>query len=80
MLMRMVDTSVRLLNNLQELVPDLLQLGLRHNAYKVRKEHFPVVGEALIATLGLVLQNDFTDEVKQSWAAVYNVLSNIMVG
>lgn len=37
------------------------------------------MGEALIATLGLVLQSEFTDEVKQSWAAVYNLLSNIMV-
>ena len=36
MLMSMVDAAVRLLNNLEELVPSLIQLGLRHNAYKVR--------------------------------------------
>ena len=35
MLMGIVDSSVRLLNNLQDLVPLLIQLGLRHNAYKV---------------------------------------------
>ena len=35
MLMGIVDSSVKLLNNLQELVPILIQLGLRHNAYKV---------------------------------------------
>lgn len=36
MLTGIVETSVRLLNNLQDLVPELVQLGLRHNAYKVR--------------------------------------------
>lgn len=35
MLMGIVDSSVKLLNNLQDLVPVLIQLGLRHNAYKV---------------------------------------------
>eukprot|EP00752_Nemacystus_decipiens_P007834 g6999.t1 len=79
MLMSMVDSAVRLLNNLEELVPVLIQLGLRHNAYKVRAEHFPVVENALIATLGLVLQNEFTDEVKQSWLAAYKLMANIMI-
>lgn len=35
MLMGIVDSSVKLLTNLQDLVPVLIQLGLRHNAYKV---------------------------------------------
>lgn len=38
MLMSMVDSSVGLLNNLEELVPILIQLGLRHNAYKVFRQ------------------------------------------
>ncbi|CAN0422830.1 unnamed protein product [Laminaria digitata] len=79
MLMGIVDSSVRLLNNLQDLVPLLIQLGLRHNAYKVRKEHFPVVGDALVATLSLALGKDFTAEMRQSWVAVYALMSNIMV-
>lgn len=33
--MGIVDLAVKLLDNLQELVPVLIQLGLRHNAYKV---------------------------------------------
>ncbi len=35
MLVSMVGSSLKLLNNLQELIPALTQLGLRHNAYKV---------------------------------------------
>lgn len=38
MLMGIVDSSVELLNNLEDLVPSLIQLGLRHNAYKVRTD------------------------------------------
>lgn len=35
MLMGIIDASVRLLGNLPELVPILIQLGIRHNAYNV---------------------------------------------
>ncbi|CAN0438780.1 unnamed protein product, partial [Hapterophycus canaliculatus] len=45
----------------------------------VRKEHFTVVGHALLGALSLILQKDFTEEVKQSWEAVYTLMSNIMV-
>ena len=41
MLMGIVDASVKLLNNLQDLVPVLIELGLRHNAYKVTA-HVPL--------------------------------------
>lgn len=48
-------------------------------ALQVRKEHFPVVGDALVATLSLALGKDFTAEMRQSWVAVYALMSNIMV-
>lgn len=38
-----------------------------------------MVGHALLGALSLILQQDFTEEVKQSWEAVYTLMSNIMV-
>lgn len=38
-----------------------------------------MVQNALMATLGLVLQEEFTEEVKQSWIVVFKLMSNIMV-
>lgn len=46
---------------------------------QVKAEHFPVVGEALIATLSTALGDDFTDEVQQSWIIMYDLMSKIMV-
>ena len=46
---------------------------------KVKAEHFPIVGGALLATLTAALGTDFTPEIKQSWEAAYALMSNIMV-
>lgn len=45
----------------------------------MRKEHFPIVGDALIATLSVMLQDEFTEEIKQAWLVVYKLMANIMV-
>ncbi|CAN0012463.1 unnamed protein product, partial [Sphacelaria rigidula] len=45
----------------------------------VKAEHFPIVGDALMATLTAALGADFTPEIRQSWMAAYALMSNIMV-
>eukprot|EP00752_Nemacystus_decipiens_P003647 g3361.t1 len=79
MLMSIVGNAVEIINNLDQLTPVLLDLGKRHRGYKVKPEHFPVVGDVLIATLRSALGKDFTTEVEQSWAIMYNFISKIMI-
>jgi ankyrin repeat protein len=75
-----VSTAVGLLGDLPTLVPVLEKLGLQHVGYAVQPEHYNVVGQALLQTLGGALGDKFTDPVKNAWTKVYGVMSKTMIG
>jgi hemoglobin-like flavoprotein len=77
-LMQMLTVAVRGLDRLDELVPAVRALGERHVRYGVRDEHYATVGSALLWTLELGLDEAFTPEVREAWAAVYTVLADTM--
>jgi len=77
-LMKMINTAVNGLDRLDEIVPAVQQLGVRHIAYGVKDEHYDTVGAALLWTLEAGLGDVFTDEVKEAWAITYGVLADTM--
>jgi len=66
------------LNNLEDLVPVVQDLGIRHIAYGVKPEHYDTVGGALLWALEQGLGEAFTPEVKAAWTEVYTVLATTM--
>ena len=66
-----VATAVGMLTKLDELVPILTSLARSTSAAGVMPEHYAIVGEALIATLGDALGDAFDAETKAAWVAVY---------
>jgi hemoglobin-like flavoprotein len=78
MLMSMIGAAVGGLRNLETLSPVVRQLGARHVGYGVRTEHYATVGSALLWTLGEGLGEKFTPEVREAWAAAYDLLSDVM--
>jgi hemoglobin-like flavoprotein len=77
-LMQMLTVAVRGLDNLEAVAPAVQALGRRHAAYGVQPEHFDTVGAALLWTLAQGLGPAFTTEVRDAWAAVYELLSSVM--
>lgn len=77
-LMFILDTAVRGLDRLDQLVPTVLALGQRHASYGVRPEHFELVGEALMWTLRQGLGHHYNERVEAAWAEVYGLLSAMM--
>lgn len=77
-LMQMLGFAVGGLSRLDELVPHIRQLGLRHAGYQVRDAHYDTVGEALLWTLARGLGADFTAEHQAAWAKVYWLLAETM--
>jgi len=77
-LMQMIGLAVGGLDRLEELVPAVRQLGLRHAAYHVRDEHYETVGEALLWTLGRGLGPAFTNDMQAAWAKTYWTLAETM--
>lgn len=79
-LMTMIGTAVNALDRLGEIVPAVEALGERHVGYGVKDDDYDTVGQALIWTLAVGLDDAFTDEVKEAWLMVYAILANTMKG
>jgi len=77
--MKTVSVAVSSLNDVPSLLPILEELGRKHVAYGVAKEHYPVVGQALLDTLALGLGEQFTPALKAAWAEIYGVISSTMI-
>ena len=77
-LMKTINIAVEALDDVGPLVPTLKQMGADHAGYGVVDRDYNVVGAALLWTLEQGLGEAFTDEVKNAWAAVYEVLADTM--
>jgi len=77
-LMKTINIAVEALDDVEPLVPTLKQMGADHAGYGVVDRDYNVVGAALLWTLEQGLGEAFTDEVKNAWASVYELLANTM--
>jgi len=77
-LMKTINIAVEALDDVEPLIPTLKQMGADHAGYGVVDRDYNVVGAALLWTLEQGLGESFTDEVKNAWGAVYEVLANTM--
>jgi hemoglobin-like flavoprotein len=77
-LMQALAFAVKGLDQMEQLVPVLQEMGRRHVVYGVKETHYATVGEALIATLAQALGPDFTPEARNAWIQVYGVLATVM--
>jgi hemoglobin-like flavoprotein len=78
-LMEMLGAVVDGLDNLDAIVPDVQALGRRHAGYRAKPEHYDVVGDCLLWTLGQGLGDEFTPETRDAWAAAYGILASAMI-
>ena len=78
-LMEMLAGAIRLLDEPDRLVPVLEDLGRRHAGYGVRRGHYVIVRQALVAMLRKVLDRELTPEVLQAWSDLYDVVEATML-
>lgn len=79
---RLVTALGHIVSNVDQvdgLVGFLQDLGADHRKFAVRAEHYPAVGEALLATLQHFLGEQWTDELAQDWAAAYGLVAQVMM-
>jgi NAD(P)H-flavin reductase len=63
----------------EELVPYLEQLGRDHRRFGVADHHYPIVGRALLATLHRALGRAWTQRLASEWTAAYQLIADVMV-
>lgn len=79
-LLRALALVVRNIEKPEFLAPYLQGLGAMHVAYGVRPEHYPMVGECLIAALAETAGPRIWDrETEGAWREAYGVISAIML-
>jgi hemoglobin-like flavoprotein len=67
------------LRDLDRIVPALHEMGARHARYGAGPEHYPVVGEVLIASMAEVAGDDWCAEYSAAWAAAYDIVAATMI-
>ena len=78
-LMATLAVVVNGLGNLESILPAASALATRHVSYGAKKEHYPVVGAALLWTLEKGLADAWTPEVADAWTVAYGTLSGYMI-
>ncbi len=78
-LMATLAVVVNGLGNLESILPAASALATRHVSYGAKREHYPVVGAALLWTLEEGLGDGWTPELADAWTAAYGTLSGFMI-
>ncbi len=68
------------LASIEEMVPELQELGRRHAGYGVTDAHYRTVGSALLWTLEQGLGEAWTTEAKAAWTDAYQLVADVMRG
>ena len=75
--MQMFAEIVRMLDQPEELVHEVADLGRRHMHYGVHDSQYDSVGAALLWTLERGLGDGFTGEVRDAWTEAYALVSSV---
>ena len=67
------------LRDLDDIVPDLEELGARHVDYGAKPEHYPVVGEVLIGSMAQVAGDAWKPEYTAAWEEAFPVVQDVML-
>ncbi|WP_019121549.1 NO-inducible flavohemoprotein [Brevibacillus massiliensis] len=67
------------IDNLGAIMPVVEQIGHKHRSLGIKPEHYPIVGENLLAAIKDVLGDAVTDEIIQAWAEAYGVIADAFI-
>ena len=69
----------RSLRDLESVTPALRELGARHVRYGAQPQHYPVVGEVLIASMAEGAGDAWTPEYGQAWTEAFTIVAGAML-
>ncbi len=78
-LIAMLAVVVNGLGDLPSVLPAASMLAKRHVNYGVVRDHYPIVGAALLWTLEKGLGEAWTPQLATAWTAAYTILSDFMI-
>ncbi|CEP62634.1 flavohemoglobin LALA0_S06e00188g [Lachancea lanzarotensis] len=74
-----VLAAAKNIDNLEVLLPHVVQIGHKHRALQVLPEHYPIVGENLLGAIKEVLGDAATDDIINAWAEAYGAIAQVFI-
>jgi nitric oxide dioxygenase len=68
------------IDNLEVLGGAVELIAQKHASLQIKAEHYPIVGENLLASIKEVLGAGATEQVINAWAEAYGLLAKILIG
>ena len=68
------------IDNLEVLGGAVELIAQKHASLMIKPEHYPIVGENLLASIREVLGEAATDDIINAWATAYGFLADILIG
>ena len=67
------------IEDMSTIMPALERIGQKHRSLQILPEHYPIVGENLLAAIKDILGDAATDEILSAWANAYEVISDVFI-
>lgn len=67
------------IDNLEAIVPAVVQIAHKHVSLGILPEHYPIVGKYLLAAIKEVLGDAATDEIIDAWGKAYGVIADVFI-
>ncbi|MEK4229350.1 NO-inducible flavohemoprotein [Solibacillus sp. FSL H8-0538] len=74
-----VYAAAKHIDNLEPIVPVVVQIAHKHRSLGILPEHYPIVGQYLLAAIKEVLGDAATDEILDAWGKAYGVIADIFI-
>lgn len=78
MFISMIDQCITIMDDLNQLIPKLAKLSIRHRAYGCHTGMFGITGQILTEVLEKAEGDHWNDELKDSWICVYTLIAVVM--
>lgn len=67
------------IDRLNDIMPTVKQIAQKHRGIGVKPEHYPIVGENLLAAMSEVLGDAATPEILQAWSEAYGEIAGAFI-
>lgn len=67
------------IDNLEAIVPAVMKIAHKHVSLGVLPEHYPIVGQYLLAAIKEVLGDAATEEILNAWGEAYGIIADVFI-
>ncbi|GIM46436.1 flavohemoprotein [Collibacillus ludicampi] len=67
------------IDNLEAIMPTVIQIAHKHRSLGIKPEHYPIVGKYLLMAIKDVLGDAATDEIIEAWREAYQAIADVFI-